>query len=42
MTLKEFIDRVMETATVFLKRGDHENYQRCMTIIASAIAEKYA
>lgn len=39
MTIKEFINRAMEMAQVLLNRGDHEGYQRCMMIIADAIAE---
>ena len=41
MTLKEFVNRALDTAEVFLKRGDRENYRRCIEIIAEAMAEAY-
>lgn len=39
MTIKEFINKAMDIATVLLERGDHEGYRRCMEIIADAIYE---
>ena len=37
MTLKDFINNTMDMATIFLNRGDHENYRKCVEIIADAI-----
>ena len=37
MTLKEFINKAMDIATILKKRGDHEGYQKVMTMIADEI-----
>lgn len=41
MTIQEFINEVMTMATIFLRRGDHENYRYCIELIADAIYEQY-
>lgn len=41
MTRKEYINQVMDLATIFLRRDDHENYRKCVEIIADIIAEQY-
>lgn len=41
MTLKQFIEKALETAEKFQKSGDHENYRRCIEIIAEATADAY-
>lgn len=38
MTIKEFINKAMDMAQILLNRGDHEGYQKIMTIIADEIA----
>ena len=38
MTLKDFINKAMDMAQILLNRGDHEGYQKIMTIIADEIA----
>ena len=39
MTLKQFINEAMDIAQQFLKNGDHENYSKCIAIIADALYE---
>lgn len=39
MTLKDKINEVMDLATIFLKRDDHENYRKCVELIADMIYE---
>ena len=38
MTIKEFINKAMDMATILLNKGDHEGYQKIMAIIADEIA----
>lgn len=38
MTIKDFINKAMDYATILLNRGDHEGYQKVMEIIADEIA----
>lgn len=38
MTLKEFINKAMDMATILLNKGNHEGYQKIMAIIADEIA----
>lgn len=37
MTLKDKINEVMDLATIFLNRDDHENYRKCVELIADMI-----
>lgn len=41
MTIKEFINKAMDMATILLNKGDHEGYQKVMAIIADEIATAY-
>lgn len=41
MTLKEFVNQVLDISEIFLAKGDHENYRRCIELIADAMYEKY-
>ena len=41
MTLKDFINGVMDYAEQFLRAGDHENYRRCIELIADAMYEAW-
>ena len=41
MTLKDFVNQVMDYAEQFLRRGDHENYRKCIELIADAMYEAY-
>lgn len=41
MTLQQFINEAMDVAQVLLKKGDHENYSKVMSIIADEIAKAY-
>ena len=38
-TLKDFINEVLDISEEFLRRGDHENYQKCIKLIADAVYE---
>lgn len=38
MTIKEFINKAMDIATVLLNKGDHEGYRKVMAMIADEIA----
>lgn len=38
MTIKEFINKAMDMATILLNKGDHEGYKKIMAIIADEIA----
>lgn len=40
-TLKEAVNEVMDLATIFLKRNDHENYRRCVELIAEMMYQAY-
>lgn len=37
MTIKEFINKAMDIATILLNNGDHEGYSKVMAIIADEI-----
>ena len=37
MTIKEFVNKAMDIATILLNKGDHEGYQKVMTMIADEI-----
>ena len=39
MTLKDKINEVMDLATIFLNRNDHENYRKCVELIADMVYE---
>lgn len=41
MALKDFVNQVMAYAEQFLKNNDHENYQRCIELIADAMYEAW-
>ena len=41
MTLKEFINQALDYAEQFLRNGDHENYSKCIAIIADAMYEAW-
>lgn len=40
-TLKEAVNEVMDLATIFLRRNDHENYSKCIQLIADMMYEAY-
>ena len=37
MTLKDKINEVMDLAQTFLNRDDHDNYRKCVELIADMI-----
>lgn len=37
MTLKDKINEVMDLAKIFLNRNDHENYRKCVELIADMV-----
>lgn len=39
--LKAKVNEVLDISEQFLKRNDHENYQKCMLLIASMMYEYY-
>lgn len=41
MTLKDFVNQVMDYAEQFIRAGDHENYSKCIAIIADAMYEAW-
>lgn len=41
MTLKDFVNEVMTYAEKFLRDGDHENYSKCIQLIADAMYEAW-
>lgn len=41
MTLKDFVNQVMDYAEQFIRNGDHENYAKCVEIIADAMYQAY-
>lgn len=41
MALKDFVNQVMAYAEQFLINNDHENYQRCIELIADAMYEAW-
>lgn len=38
MTLTDFINQAMDIATILLRKGDHDGYQKIMAMIANEIA----
>jgi hypothetical protein len=41
MTLKDFVNTVLDYAEQFIKAGDHERYQKCIKLIADAMYETW-
>ena len=40
-TLKEAVNEVLDLSEIFLRKGDHENYRRCIELIADIMYEAY-
>ena len=40
-TLKQAVNEVMDLATIFLKKNDHENYRKCVELIADMMYDAY-
>lgn len=38
-TAKDLINEILDLSEIALKRGDHENYRKCMELIADIIYE---
>lgn len=41
MTLKDAINQVLDISEIALRKGDHENYRRCIELIADMMYEAY-
>lgn len=41
MTLKDLVNQVLDLSEIALRKGDHENYRKCIELIADMMYEAY-
>lgn len=40
-TLKDYVNEILDMSEEFIRRGDHENYCKCIRLIADIMYEAY-
>ena len=40
-TLKDYVNEILDISEEFIRRGDHENYRKCIELIADIMYEAY-